>query len=219
MSKIIRASLPDGRPLVLAGAGEEQYPLQDTPCSRPLSQAPSCLPLPPPHSVQSHCCHCGWSRRCCRRCCHSPKKSQRAHLGRRYIPQVRMCAIPRNHVGGYQKPLEIKLWALDKTWKRCLYFLFAFLSTPWSILVVKRFWSTATVSRLTSTVCSLFTWMGYSVSFVRFHHVVYSIVERPTAADRNWKEKHRQIQMHHRIFLLSAGHQNSSCSLCIDKTW
>lgn len=43
---------------------------------------------------------------------------------------------------------------------------------------------------LTSTVCRLFTWMGYSVSFVdRFYPVVKSIIERPATTVRKREEK------------------------------
>lgn len=67
-------------PLVMAGAGEEQCPLLDNPCSLPSLQAASCPPLPPLRSVQSRCCHCGWSHRCCRRCCRSLMKPLLARL-------------------------------------------------------------------------------------------------------------------------------------------
>lgn len=69
-------------PLAMTGVDEERWPLLDTPCNLPSLQAASCFLLPPPHFVQSRCCHCGWSHRCCRRCCHSLTKLLRAHLGR-----------------------------------------------------------------------------------------------------------------------------------------
>lgn len=69
-------------PLETAGAGGERCPPPDSPGSRPCLRAAFCLPPLPPRSVQSRCCHCGWSHRCCRRCCHSPKMLRRAPLRR-----------------------------------------------------------------------------------------------------------------------------------------
>lgn len=71
----------DCLPLKRAGQGEEQCRHSDTPCNLPLLQEASCLLLLPLHSVQSHCCHCGWSHRCCRTCYHSLMTLLRVHLG------------------------------------------------------------------------------------------------------------------------------------------
>lgn len=64
----------------MAGVDGERCHLLETPCNLPWLQVASCLLLPPLHSVQSRCCHCGWSHRCCRRCCHSLMKLLHAHL-------------------------------------------------------------------------------------------------------------------------------------------
>lgn len=73
-------TLLDFSPLAITEVGEERCPFLDTPCSCVSLLVASCLPRLLLHSVQSHCCHCDWSRRCCRKCCHSLRMLRRAHL-------------------------------------------------------------------------------------------------------------------------------------------
>lgn len=107
--------------------GEEQCPLLDTPCNFPSVQRASSLLLHLPHSVQSHCCHCGWSHRCCRRCCHSLIKLLHAHLKGK--PELRKCNTLLSHQTG-----KVSIVSLKLVRKCCFCVAMVYLEGPFYVL-------------------------------------------------------------------------------------